>query len=134
MLHVLDLYYKVAIFQLALEACTSHVVDWYYKVAIFELELEACTSCTRPEVSLKSVSQFRSVAQKCRSEVSMSSVDQSIQECWSAVLLKLSIRSVNQKCGSKVSLKRVAQKCWSKVWFRSADQVSLRKFAQKCQF
>ena len=47
MLHVLDLYYKVAIFQLALEACTSHVVDWYYKVAIFELELEACTSCTR---------------------------------------------------------------------------------------
>ena len=46
MLRVLDLYYKVAIFQLELEACTS-LVRLVYKVAIFELELETCTSCTR---------------------------------------------------------------------------------------
>ena len=85
MLRVLDLYNKVAIFQLELEArtsrtrlvkvtifqldCTScgrlvlqgcdfparaglrapvfRVLDLYYKVAIFQLELEACTSRVR---------------------------------------------------------------------------------------
>ena len=48
-LRVLDLYYKVAIFQLELEACTSHVglVLQYYKVAIFELRL-ALQSCDFP--------------------------------------------------------------------------------------
>ena len=43
MLRVLDLCYKVAIFQLELEACTSRV----RLVLKSELELETCTSCTR---------------------------------------------------------------------------------------
>ena len=46
-LPVLDLYYKVAIFEL--ERCGSvlPVLDLYYKVAIFELEMRKFTSRTR---------------------------------------------------------------------------------------
>ena len=43
MLRVLDLYYKVAIFELELRKCTSRT----RLVAIFELELRKCTSRTR---------------------------------------------------------------------------------------
>ena len=63
-LRVLDLYYKVAVFELELRKCTSRtrlalrfsswscgsvlrVLDLYYKVAIFELELRKFTSRTR---------------------------------------------------------------------------------------
>ena len=103
-------------------------------------------------MSFRSVKQkscsLRSVDQKCYSEVSLrsvnatvlfsevsrSSMDQKCQKYGSAVLLKLSIRSANQKCGSNV-----AQKCRSKVLFRKVDQkkcrseVLLRKVDQnKC--
>ena len=44
-LRVLDLYYKVAIFELELRKCTLRTL--YYKVAIFELEMRKCTSRTR---------------------------------------------------------------------------------------
>ena len=46
MLRVLDLYCKVAIFELELRKCTSRT-DLYHKVAIFELELRKCASRTR---------------------------------------------------------------------------------------
>ena len=46
MLRVLDLYCKVAIFELKLRKCTSRT-DLYHNVAIFELELRKCTSRTR---------------------------------------------------------------------------------------
>ena len=47
---LLDLYYKVAIFELELRNCTSRtrlLLDLYYKVAIFEREMRKCTSRTR---------------------------------------------------------------------------------------
>ena len=46
-LRVLDLYYKVAIFELEMRKCTSRTIDLYYKVAISELEMRKCTSRTR---------------------------------------------------------------------------------------
>ena len=46
MLRVLDLYCKVAIFELELRKCTSRT-DLYHKVAIFEPQLRKCTSRTR---------------------------------------------------------------------------------------
>ena len=79
-LRVLDLYYKVAIFQLELEACTSHVglalqrcdfragaglrvpvlrvLNLHYKVAVFQLELEACTSHVGPVLQCYKVAIF----------------------------------------------------------------------------
>ena len=63
---------------------------------------------------------FRSVDQKCRSEVSVGSVDRSVvRKCRSEVLL----RSVDQKCRTEVLLRSVAQTCpsemLSEVWIRS---------------
>ena len=44
---MLDLYYKVAIFELEMRKCTLFIIDLYYKVAIFELEMRKFTSRTR---------------------------------------------------------------------------------------
>ena len=68
----------------------------------------------------------RSVVQKCRSGVSISSVVQNLdsrkcrlQTCRSEV----SIRSVHQKCRSEVSIRSVDQKCPPEVLLRSVDQM-----------
>ena len=46
-LRVLDLYYKVAIFELKRCGSVLPVLDLYYKVAIFDLKLRKFTSRTR---------------------------------------------------------------------------------------
>ena len=45
----------------------------------------------------------------------------------------MSLRSVEQKCGSEVLLRSVDEKGFSKVWIRSVDQKCCSE-AQKCQF
>ena len=84
-------------------------------------------------MSIRSVGQ-KTVDEKCGSEVLLIRVN---QKCGSAAVLKLSIRSVNQKCESKA----VAQKCRSEVLLRKVDQkkcgsevliMSLRSVDQKC--
>ena len=63
-LRVLDLRYKVAIFELEMRKCTSRVLDLHCKVATFELELRKCTSRTR--LALQSC-DFRAGDTKCTS-------------------------------------------------------------------
>ena len=96
--------------------------------------------CSEVSMLLRNVAQkcqFSSVAQKCRSEVCWSEVllISVNQKCGSAVLLKLSIRSVkHEKGSSQVSVRSVDQKCCSEASLKSVNAaVLLRSVVQKCR-